>query len=738
VSHRPSGAALRQFRTLFHLGTTGDLSDGQLLERFATGRGEASELAFEAIVERHGPLVLRVCRAVLRDEHDAQDAFQATFLVLVRKAPSLWVRDSLGPWLHSVAHRAARCSRGNRRRRRSREETFPTIDPGLVAVDPSLPDDLAEVLHAEIARLPHRHRDPVILCDLEGLTLEQAARRLGCPVGTVKSRLSRARDRLRDRLSRRGLAPEGRVSPVIALGGARVLVPSGLVRSTIELAVQSASGSAAGVAIPAAVALIAQGVSSAMFQLKIAQLAVPVLAVALSAGAGLGAYENGRPASGTAPGGDGTGQSDGDERGGGILLLEVPAGTPALSVTARGNVEAARVVEVRSPIEGSMTIASIVPEGTRAEEGDLVCELDPAPLLDRLEFIKLSEARSGKNYSESKNLLQLAETNLKEYLDGIYLQERQAEGELEKAESVLARANDRLEWSDDMLRLGYISQEQNRSDRADVLRAEEGLKQARNALEAQEKVKANTVNQIEAKAEELTSRMVESKAELDAAQEQIAQVRKQIDQTAILVTEAGMVVYAHKVGKLIKDGAEVEGDQPILEIIDMDSPMRVNAKVPEAWVDRVRLGQRARIEVDAFPEMSLDGEVTTVHPLPDPTSFFRNDIKVYTTLVELDEPSPMLRPGMTAEVQIRVSEETDTIRIPSKAVLRHDGGAYVAVRLPGGGFAWREVSLGLSNGQFVEVEGGVTPGDLLVLDPIALLRRGSGDKAPGPPTDPGP
>ncbi len=106
-----NGAVVRQLRTLFNVGTIRELTDGQLLERFATGDGEAAELAFAALVERHGPMVLRVCRAVLIDPHDTQDAFQATFLVLVKKARGLWVRDSLGPWLHQVAYRTASCAR---------------------------------------------------------------------------------------------------------------------------------------------------------------------------------------------------------------------------------------------------------------------------------------------------------------------------------------------------------------------------------------------------------------------------------------------------------------------------------------------------------------------------------------------------------------------------------------------------------------------------------------------------
>ncbi len=106
---RRDRAAARQLLTLFDVGTIGDLSDGQLLERFATEPSEAAELAFAAIVERHGPMVLRVCQLILGDEHAAEDAFQATFVVLVRKARSLWVQDSLGPWLYQVAHRTASC-----------------------------------------------------------------------------------------------------------------------------------------------------------------------------------------------------------------------------------------------------------------------------------------------------------------------------------------------------------------------------------------------------------------------------------------------------------------------------------------------------------------------------------------------------------------------------------------------------------------------------------------------------
>ncbi len=114
MARRSDGLVLRQVRTLFNLGVIGELTDGQLLERFATARGEAAELAFAALVERHGPMVLRIGQNVLSDPNDVEDAFQATFLVLVQRSRSLWVEDSLGPWLHRVARRIAVRARGER------------------------------------------------------------------------------------------------------------------------------------------------------------------------------------------------------------------------------------------------------------------------------------------------------------------------------------------------------------------------------------------------------------------------------------------------------------------------------------------------------------------------------------------------------------------------------------------------------------------------------------------------
>ena len=278
-----SDNALTHLRTLFNVGAIGALSDGQLLERFATGRGEPRELAFAALVERHGPFVLRVCRSVLRDEHAAEDAFQATFLALARKAGSLWVQDSLAPWLHQVAYRAAVHDRSATIKRRSHEHAAaaPCAEAESMSPPPHGSDDgLAKIIHEEIDRLPGRFRVALVLCDLEGRTHEQAASHLGCAVGTVKSRLARGRKRLRGQLASRGVAPAVALAATSAVGGAaRAAVPTRLAESTVGYAATAS-------AVPPAIAVITEGVMRSMFLSKL-KLVVRVATVmaAFTAGA---------------------------------------------------------------------------------------------------------------------------------------------------------------------------------------------------------------------------------------------------------------------------------------------------------------------------------------------------------------------------------------------------------------------------------------------------------------------
>src|SRR5262245_59698897 len=213
------------------LGPHHDARDDQLLERWTGGSDES---AFELLVWRHGPMVWQTCRRILRHDHDAEDAFQAAFLVLARKAGSIRTGGSLAGWLYRVASRAAVAARARR---------------GPVALD-ALPEpaarpdagELPALLDEELARLPAKYREPFILCYLEGRTTDEAAQALGCPRGTVATRLAWARQALRDRLRRHGCELPVALAP---LG-----LPATLVSATVETMLTSlTTGASSGVAI---------------------------------------------------------------------------------------------------------------------------------------------------------------------------------------------------------------------------------------------------------------------------------------------------------------------------------------------------------------------------------------------------------------------------------------------------------------------------------------------------------
>ena len=273
-------------RLLFEVGTVAGLSDGRLLDRFLDRRGdeEAAEVAFAALVERHGPMVLRICRARLGDEHDAQDAFQATFLILARKAGSIRKRDSASSWLQGVARRVASCARRSAALRRAKERT--AAGRTTEAIDHSDRADLVPAVREEVGDLPEKYRTPLVLCLLDGLTHEEAATRLGWPVGTVKTRVRHAKDRLRTRLARRGLAPSlGAIGAALAANEASAM-PAALVRSTASAALRFAAGRAAvqGILSASVANLVKLGLGSLiMSRLKVAALVI-TSAGALAAG----------------------------------------------------------------------------------------------------------------------------------------------------------------------------------------------------------------------------------------------------------------------------------------------------------------------------------------------------------------------------------------------------------------------------------------------------------------------
>ena len=291
VGRMPNGSrasVIRSIQTLFSEGSVGGMTDGQLLEQFLSRRDEGAEAAFAALVGLHGPMVWDVCRSILSDPHAAEDAFQATFLILVRKAGSIRRRDAVGPWLHGVARRVAVRAKAVTARRRLREgqgtemRSSPTPDPAR--------REQIEALHEEVDRLTEKYRAPLVLCYFEGRTHAEAARLLKCPVGTVSIRLSRARELLRARLTRRGVViPAASVGTMLGLEAGATAMPTGLAQSTIKAAMHIAAGKAITTgAVPVAVIQLAKGEIQSMNFMKLTAAAAFVLAAGfVTVGAGV-------------------------------------------------------------------------------------------------------------------------------------------------------------------------------------------------------------------------------------------------------------------------------------------------------------------------------------------------------------------------------------------------------------------------------------------------------------------
>jgi RNA polymerase sigma factor (sigma-70 family) len=266
---------------------TRQASDGQLLEDFAAHR---SERAFATLVSRYGPMVLRVCRRVLRHEQDAEDAFQATFLVLARNTTSIRKHAALANWLYGVAQRTAMKAKRSAARRRNhearmRERTAPS------APSPTW-DDVQAALDEEIQRLPGTYRAAFLLCVLEGKSRTQAAAELGVREGTVWSRVSRARRLLEQQLARRGLKLAVVLAALsVADRAARAGAPGRLLHATIRIGLSGAAGGPAAGVIPTHVAALAAGVTRAMFTTKVKIATAVLLAAALLAGAGALAHQ---------------------------------------------------------------------------------------------------------------------------------------------------------------------------------------------------------------------------------------------------------------------------------------------------------------------------------------------------------------------------------------------------------------------------------------------------------------
>jgi RNA polymerase sigma factor (sigma-70 family) len=260
----------------------GGATDAQLLGRFVTERDDE---AFTVLVYRHGPMVWGVCQRVLRHRQDAEDAFQATFMLLARKASTILSRQAVASWLYSVAYRTAIESHRTNARHRSQQQCLADV----AASDSAAVQDWRPLLDRELGRLPEKYRTPVVLCELQGRSRREVAHQLGVPEGTLSSRLAAARRMLADRLRRRGVSISGGLLAVLlAQEAARASMSATLLVSTATIAVQFASGQSGAMASSAAA--LTKGVLKVMFLSKL-KTVVGTMMIAVALAVGCFAYQ---------------------------------------------------------------------------------------------------------------------------------------------------------------------------------------------------------------------------------------------------------------------------------------------------------------------------------------------------------------------------------------------------------------------------------------------------------------
>jgi HlyD family secretion protein len=411
-----------------------------------------------------------------------------------------------------------------------------------------------------------------------------------------------------------------------------------------------------------------------------------------------------------------------------IVTYPVRKSSLEVTVSEKGNLESAENKDVHNQVEGATTIIFILPEGTPVKKGDKVVELDAATLRDNLKNQQITTKQAEASYAQAKLTREVAEVAVKEYEEGTYKQQFETVmGDIALAEAELSRADDRLKWTTQMVEKKYVSSAQQVSDELALKKAKFTLEQHNTSKKVLELyTREKTTKELKAEVEKARSDELAKKATFELEEDKEKKLERQIKNCILLAPGDGLVVYANDPGRMgqsqqvqIEEGASVRERQKIFSLPDI-TQMRVNTKVHESMVDKIGKGLRAKIRVDAFAAQELTGQVQSIAPLADQNAMFGSDIKVYTTLVGIENGPVGLRPGMSANVEILIARKDDVLSVPAQALLEIKGKTYVWVK-DGEGFAQREVTLGLSNDKLVEIATGLKQGDQIAMTPSLLM-----------------
>jgi RND family efflux transporter MFP subunit len=680
-------------------------TDAHLLARWAVGRDEA---AFELLVRRHGPMVLAVCRRALADPNDADDAFQATFLVLARKAGSVSRGEALAAWLHRVAVRAASRVRADRLRRTGREEGGVEVLPGTPEPDPAWAE-LSRVLDEEVDRLPARHRAAFVLCCLEGKTGEEAARVLGCPAGTVSSRLTRARERLRDRLARRGFAPA--TFALAALAERAPAAPaSALIDSTLRVALAFATGWPSPVP-PARPAAVAEGVIRTMILTKLRLVPALLVAGLLAAGA---VFAGGNPA----PSQDDPlpkANAKADEASPVPLVTLVRPQKGGLDRVSRQacSAEPAQQADLFPGVAGRLSRTHVT-MGDRVKAGQLLAEIEaPGLTLD------MDQAKVGVEQAEG--LLREAEarlTTVKVEVEAGRGLTTQREADAAAAKAMLTLREKQYDRVKSLAKTGVVGNDTLAEHESQVLTAQAQVQAAAAAVEnarAEMELRRGKVTLAEAA-------IGTARANVSAAKVAVRKADLALAQTRVVSPIDGVVTREfHRTGEFVLAGG---APQPLFTVVRPDM-LRVVIEVPGHDVRAVEPGLPVELTFHTLPEEKFTGKVARVGFAVNP--------RTGTMRAEVDLPNPgaKLRPGMVGVAAFKVGKgSADAVRLPVKAIagaIPSAGMCTVYVYRDGKARATRVRLDYLDRGMgMVEIGSGLTPDDQVVLDPSRL----SGDEVP--------
>jgi len=418
----------------------------------------------------------------------------------------------------------------------------------------------------------------------------------------------------------------------------------------------------------------------------------------------------------------------------GPLTHVVERGVFTFVVTEKGEVESSSNVEIRCTVKsknsGGTAILEIVDEGTNVAKGDLLVRFDSSGLEDQLNLQQITVNGSNAVKIEAENVLDSAKIALEEYLQGTFKQEEQAlENEIFVAEENLRRAEDYARFSAKLAAKGYVTELQLEGDRFAVDRTRKELEIGQNKLDILRRLtKKKMVGQFQSAILVAQAKLASATKifELDVAKQEL--IQSQIEACTVYAPSPGQVVYANESSRrsdkdfIVEEGALLRENQVVIKLPD-PKKMQVKAKINESRIDHVHEGQYVEIYFDAIPDTEVDGVVTKVDEYPLPGNWFSAGVREYGTSIQIVDPPPNLRPGMTAQVRIFVEQQQDVLKVPVQTVFEHGDHHYCLVKQGNRIEARQLPRIGMTNDIFLVVKQGLSENEEVLLHPRDYLDK---------------